>query len=107
MNLTIGTRATVSGDNLVRVFDIGEAAGRSSTGTETIYTTRQACIRVLRCHLGRTKRIITEDSPDLFLTVAEVRLTFSSIILDAKRAFLLGRYCPSTRSKDIPCVCRR
>lgn len=63
--------ATVSGDNLVRVFDIGEAAGRSSTGTETIYTTRQACIRVLRCHLGRTKRIITEDSPDLFLTVAE------------------------------------
>jgi WD repeat-containing protein 42A len=35
------------------------------------YTTRESCIRVLRCHTGRTKRIITEDSPDLFLTVAE------------------------------------
>jgi WD repeat-containing protein 42A len=27
---------------------------------------------VLRCHSGRVKRIVVEQSPDLFLTVAEV-----------------------------------
>ncbi|KIJ70527.1 hypothetical protein HYDPIDRAFT_105273 [Hydnomerulius pinastri MD-312] len=63
--------ATVAGDNQVRVFDVGEAAGRSPTGNEMNYTTRQACTRVFRCHTRRTKRIITEDSPDFFLTVSE------------------------------------
>ncbi|KAI6047151.1 WD40 repeat-like protein [Pisolithus marmoratus] len=64
--------ATVSGDNQVRVFDVEEAVGRSPTRSgPAAYTTREACIRVLRCHTGHTKRIITEDSPDLFLTVAE------------------------------------
>lgn len=63
--------ATVSGDKQVRVFDVGEAVGRSPTGSEMTYTTNEACKRVLRCHTGRTKRIVTEDSPDLFLTVAE------------------------------------
>ncbi|KAL4075829.1 WD40 repeat-like protein [Scleroderma citrinum] len=63
--------ATVSGDKQVRVFDVGEAVGHSPTGSEMTYPSRQACIRELRCHSGRTKRIITEDSPDLFLTVAE------------------------------------
>ncbi|KAF8558753.1 WD40 repeat-like protein [Imleria badia] len=62
--------ATVAGDKQVRVFDVGESVGRSPSGNEMRYT-RQACIRVLRCHSGRTKRIITEDSPDFFLTVAE------------------------------------
>jgi nuclear receptor interaction protein len=28
-------------------------------------------VRVLRCHTDRTKRIATEDSPNLFLTVSE------------------------------------
>ncbi|KAG2077379.1 WD40 repeat-like protein [Suillus decipiens] len=70
--LPFSTRiATVSGDRQVRVFDVGEAVGQSPTGREMEYTTRESCIRVLRCHSGRTKRIITEDSPDLFLTVAE------------------------------------
>ncbi|KAH7914318.1 WD40-repeat-containing domain protein [Hygrophoropsis aurantiaca] len=63
--------ATAAGDKQIRVFDIGEAVGRSPTGDEMIYNTRQSCLRVLRCHTGRTKRIVTEDSPDLFLTVAE------------------------------------
>ncbi|KAI6113645.1 WD40 repeat-like protein [Pisolithus croceorrhizus] len=63
--------ATVSGDKQVRVFDVGEAVGRSPTGSEMTYTTNEACKRVLRCHSGRTKRIVTEDSPDLFLTVSE------------------------------------
>ncbi|KAG1783294.1 WD40 repeat-like protein [Suillus placidus] len=70
--LPFSTRiVTVSGDRQVRVFDVGEAVGQSPTGSEMEYTTRESCIRVLRCHTGRTKRIITEDSPDLFLTVAE------------------------------------
>ncbi|KAG6333773.1 hypothetical protein ID866_5321, partial [Astraeus odoratus] len=63
--------ATVAGDKQVRVFDVGDGVGRSPTGSEMTYTTAQACIRLLRCHSGRTKRIVTEDSPDLFLTVAE------------------------------------
>ncbi|KAF9247079.1 WD40 repeat-like protein [Melanogaster broomeanus] len=63
--------ATVAGDNQVRVFDVGESVGRSPTGNEMGYTTRQACTRVLRCHSRRTKRIITEDSPDFFLTAGE------------------------------------
>lgn len=29
-------------------------------------------VNVLRCHRDAVKRLVTEDSPDLFLTVAEV-----------------------------------
>ena len=65
--------ATVSGDSQVRVFDHEKAAGFPGNNGETEYSTRQATIRVFRCHSGRTKRIVTEDSPDLFLTVSEVR----------------------------------
>ncbi|KAG1754079.1 WD40 repeat-like protein [Suillus paluster] len=76
--LPFSTRiATVSGDRQVRVFDVGEAVGQSLTGSEMHYTTRESCFRVLRCHTGRTKRIITEDSPDLFLTVAEAAMNFT------------------------------
>jgi hypothetical protein len=30
-----------------------------------------ACIRVLKCHSSRAKKISTENSPDVFLTAAE------------------------------------
>ncbi|KDQ64539.1 hypothetical protein JAAARDRAFT_187861 [Jaapia argillacea MUCL 33604] len=63
--------ATVAGDKQVRVFDISSAVGNSIGARETSYSTRESCIRVFRCHKGRTKRIITEDSPDLFLTLGE------------------------------------
>ncbi|EJF61237.1 WD40 repeat-like protein [Dichomitus squalens LYAD-421 SS1] len=63
--------ATVSGDSQVRVFDHEKAAGSPGNNGETEYSTRQAAIRIFRCHSGRTKRIVTEDSPDLFLTVSE------------------------------------
>ncbi|KAI0638189.1 WD40 repeat-like protein [Trametes polyzona] len=62
---------TVAGDNQVRVFDHEKAAGYPGDDGETHYHSRQAAIRILRCHDGRVKRIVTEDSPDLFLTVAE------------------------------------
>jgi len=78
--------ATVSGDRQVRVFDVGEGIGRSPTGSEMTYPVHQACIRVLRCHSGRTKRIITEDSPDLFLTVAEVRRVVIPVMLGANES---------------------
>ncbi len=66
--------ATVSGDSQVRVFDHEKAAGFPGSNGKTEYSTRQATIRILKCHGGRTKRIVTEDSPDLFLTVAEVSI---------------------------------
>lgn len=64
--------ASVAGDDQVRVFDIGDVASGPCSQLETVHNTRQACRRVLRCHEGRVKRIVTENSPDLFLTVAEV-----------------------------------
>ncbi|KAG5351306.1 hypothetical protein C0989_007007 [Termitomyces sp. Mn162] len=64
--------ATVAGDHQIRVFDIGEATLTSGTNRkETSYSTRQSLIHKLRCHDDRVKRIVTEHSPDLFLTVAE------------------------------------
>ncbi|OSD04253.1 WD40 repeat-like protein [Trametes coccinea BRFM310] len=62
---------TVAGDKQVRVFDHEKAPGHPGDHGETEYYARQAAIRVLRCHSARVKRIVTEDSPDLFLTVAE------------------------------------
>ena len=66
------SRATVAGDRQVRVFDHERAAGNPVHTGETEYSARAAAIHVIRCHSGRVKRIVTEDSPDLFLTVAEV-----------------------------------
>ena len=47
---------------------------QSVSGREVVYTPRQTNVRVLRCHDDSVKRIITEDSPDVFLTVSEVSL---------------------------------
>ncbi|KAI0723306.1 WD40 repeat-like protein [Earliella scabrosa] len=63
--------ATVAGDGTVRVFDHTRAAGYPRHTGETEYGFQEANTRVLRCHSGRTKRIVTEDSPHSFLTVAE------------------------------------
>ncbi|KAI0677623.1 WD40 repeat-like protein [Trametes maxima] len=63
--------ATVAGDRQVRVFDHEKAAGHPDHHGETQYYDHQAAIRILKCHNKRVKRIVTEDSPDLFLTVAE------------------------------------
>jgi hypothetical protein len=57
----------------VRVFDVNTASANPvSDRLETEYSAKQSCIKVLRCHEERVKRIITEDSPDLFLSVSEV-----------------------------------
>lgn len=79
-------RATAAGDKQVRVFDVGEAAFSGTPNSrETSYNTRQSCTHVLRCHEDRVKRVVTEHSPDLFLTVGEVGSTYE--------------YCPSCRSR--------
>lgn len=67
------SRATAAGDKQVRVFDIGEPRNVAPDRRETVYSPRQSCTHTLRCHKGRVKRIVTEHSPDLFLTVAEVQ----------------------------------
>ncbi|KAF9259539.1 WD40 repeat-like protein [Marasmius fiardii PR-910] len=64
---------TVAGDDQVRVFDVGHDPGSSTSygkdGKE--YRTEHAQTHTFRCHTNRVKRIVTENSPDLFLTVAE------------------------------------
>lgn len=67
---------TVAGDKQVRVSDVGMAL--TSDGVEARYTTRDCLKGVLRCHSDRVKRIVTEDSPALFLTVSEVGLASST-----------------------------
>lgn len=64
--------ATVAADHQVRVFDVERALTTSSQGRETEFSTGQTLQCELRCHTGRTKRIVTEESPDSFLTVGEV-----------------------------------
>ncbi|KAI0026963.1 WD40-repeat-containing domain protein, partial [Vararia minispora EC-137] len=63
--------ATVAGDHEVRVFDATTAVSISGDGSETRHNASTCKARILRCHTRRTKRIVTEESPDLFLTVAE------------------------------------
>jgi WD repeat-containing protein 42A len=64
--------ATAAGDKQVRVFDVKTASASAvSDRLETEYSVKQSCIKILHCHDHRVKRIITEDSPDLFLSVSE------------------------------------
>ncbi|KAL5527685.1 hypothetical protein ACEPAG_6486 [Sanghuangporus baumii] len=63
--------ATVAGDRRVRVFDAEHALTAVPNGKGSEFSERETCIRVFKCHSGRTKRIVTEESPDVFLTVAE------------------------------------
>lgn len=68
---------TCAGDNQVRVFDLSRISSsvdqRLNSGKEYKLweEDRGACIRVLRCHSARAKKISTENSPDVFLTAAE------------------------------------
>ncbi|KAH8105844.1 WD40 repeat-like protein [Cristinia sonorae] len=62
---------TVARDKQVRISDVGDLRRAGDFGLEMQYTTSQANVRVLRCHDRAVKRITTEHSPDLFLTVSE------------------------------------
>lgn len=64
----------MAADRQVRVSDVGAAVHSTRYDGRTDYTSSQAHVKVLRCHNGRVKRIVTEESPDMFLTVAQVRV---------------------------------
>lgn len=72
---------SVAGDKQVRVFEAAVALAHSQSEPETTYSANQLDCRVLRCHTNRVKRIVTEDSPDLFLTVAEVNKFIEHILI--------------------------
>uniref|UniRef100_A0A8H8CL03 WD40 repeat-like protein n=1 Tax=Psilocybe cubensis TaxID=181762 RepID=A0A8H8CL03_PSICU len=66
--------ATAAGDMQVRVFDAATALNSSLThgdDVETTYSANNCNLRTLRCHHDSVKKIITEESPDLFLSVSE------------------------------------
>ena len=75
------SRATVAGDRQVRVFDAERALTIVPNGQSLGFSERETCTRVFKCHTGRTKRIVTEESPDVFLTVGEVSCDFYSVNL--------------------------
>ena len=75
--------------------DIRDVTVGSGAGKEVEYSWRQAGVQVLRCHSGAVKRITTEDSPALFLTVSEVKITFFLDVLII-HSFYTGRFYPTT-----------
>lgn len=73
--LPFSTRlATAARDGLVKVFDVGaeittfDSSAQYSRGSPTRQSWKQ---RAIRCHSNSVKRITTELSPDVFLTVSE------------------------------------
>ncbi|KAJ6515857.1 WD40 repeat-like protein [Mycena sanguinolenta] len=60
---------TVAGDGQVRVHEVGEIG--SSGPPASPLSSRHTCTHRINCHADRVKKIATEDSPHLFLTVAE------------------------------------
>ena len=71
-------RATAARDGLVKVFDVGaeittyDSASPHSRESPARSGWKQ---RIIRCHMNSVKRITTELSPDVFLTVSEVSIT--------------------------------
>jgi WD repeat-containing protein 42A len=68
-------RVTAARDGLVKVFDVGaevtvsDSTSPRSRGSPIRSGWKQ---RTIRCHSDSVKRITTELSPDVFLTVSEV-----------------------------------
>ncbi|WWD19486.1 hypothetical protein CI109_103946 [Kwoniella shandongensis] len=80
-NANTPTIVSCAGDREVRVFEV-ERLGREESGgwgmgtgsgrnRGELFGHSGDGVRVLRCHTDRTKRIATENSPFLFLTVSE------------------------------------
>jgi hypothetical protein len=61
------------------VFDVKNALATSALGKEEAsFSFDQTRVAIIRCHHDSVKRIATEDSPDLFLSVSEVRVLYIS-----------------------------
>ncbi|KAF5369926.1 hypothetical protein D9758_001012 [Tetrapyrgos nigripes] len=70
---------TVAGDKEVRVFDVDTPSKYSTERAE--YSASQCRTHTFSCHEDRVKRIITEGTPHLFLTVSEVNHDLSALAL--------------------------
>lgn len=68
-------------DSKVLVFDVERALSMSKDSRETVFRSKDTLAREFKCHERRhaVKRIITEESPDLFLTVSEVRMIYFTL----------------------------
>lgn len=64
------SRVTCAGDRQIRVFDATIALDVRD-GLETEFSARELSGRVIRCHKNRVKKLVTEESPDLFLSLSE------------------------------------
>lgn len=71
IDCNIPNSATAAGDNQVRVFDVKGSLPGSAVEQEAQVST-QSCVNASDCHTDRAKKLFTEDSPDLFLSVGEV-----------------------------------
>lgn len=85
-------RVTVAGDGEVRVFDVGSGSHLPRYGPTSGDANRDV-VRIIQCHCGPVKRIVTEESPDIFLTVSEVREP-QLLRLHVRSERLVGRDCP-------------
>src|SRR5262245_23690839 len=96
--------ATVAGDEQVRVFDVGDGTAgpiiSAGNSAEMHYREREHCLRIFRCHDGRVKRIVTEESPDSFLTVSEVGSYHCKRPLFSYNNLYVGRHRASTRFEN-------
>ena len=97
--LSLPSRASVAGDKQVRIVDAEIAS--SASALETTYDIRPDTTRVLRCHRGRVKRLVTEESPDIFLTVAEVGCGRCALIMHIN-GLIKGRYGKAARFTSSP-----
>ncbi|WWC71849.1 uncharacterized protein I206_105808 [Kwoniella pini CBS 10737] len=68
-NTSTPTIVSCAGDKDVRVFEVERLVRNTSSGE--LIGARGDGVTILRCHKDRTKRIATENSPYLFLTVSE------------------------------------
>ncbi|EIW71830.1 hypothetical protein TREMEDRAFT_27687 [Tremella mesenterica DSM 1558] len=71
-NTNTPTIVSCAGDRDVRVFEV-ERLGRAEDhrGQRALWGVDGPGVRILKCHRDRTKRIATENSPHLFMTVSE------------------------------------
>ncbi|KAF5320863.1 hypothetical protein D9619_000906 [Psilocybe cf. subviscida] len=63
--------ASAAGDHQIRVFDATTAVETAPDAATTKFSYRQVGVQVIRCHDDAAKRIATENSPDIFLSVSE------------------------------------
>ncbi|TFK23275.1 WD repeat-containing protein [Coprinopsis marcescibilis] len=62
--------ATCAGDHQIRIFDATTPL-EVRDGKETTFAARECTVRIIRCHTERVKKLVVEESPDVFLSLSE------------------------------------